>query len=391
MQRWIIHIDMDAYFAAVEQRDHPEMLGKPVIIGGLSGRGVVSTASYEARRFGVHSAMPMTEAQRRCPNGIYLPGDHRKYARVSRQIMKILEDFSPLVEPLSLDEAFLDVSGMDWLYNDPVDIAKKIQERIHKELQLTASAGVAPNKFLAKMASDLQKPSGLTVIRPGEEAAAIAKLPIQSLWGVGETTAAVLRKAGIETIGQLAKADPVVLERQLGKLAYEICALANGKDEREVIPVHVPKSIGKETTFATNLKSKADIMDQLLILSEKVGWRLRKTGYVGRTVTVKLRFASFRTLNRSHTFPEPICLDEAIYAAASMLTAKIALNEGVRLLGISISSLEPGEKQISLFPDEAEIKKSLVCQTVDKLKNKYGETILMRGRVDEEKIKMKLL
>ncbi|MBP2641809.1 MAG: polymerase [Firmicutes bacterium] len=390
MQRWIIHIDMDAYFAAVEQRDHPEIRGKPVIIGGLSGRGVVSTASYEARRFGVHSAMPMTEAQRRCPNGIYLPGDHRKYARISMQIMKILENFSPLVEPLSLDEAFLDVSGMDWLYHDPVDIAKKIQERIYQDLQLTASAGVAPNKFLAKMASEMKKPNGLTVIRPGEEAAAIANLPIRRLWGVGETTAGVLSKAGIETIGQLAKADPVFLEKQLGKLAYEICELAKGKDDREVISAHAPKSIGKETTFATNLKSKTDILDQLLILSEKVGWRLRKNGYVGRTVTVKLRFASFRTLNRSHTFAEPICLDEAIYAAAGMLAAKMTLNEGVRLLGVSISNLEPGGKQISLFPDETEIKKKLVCQTVDKLKNKYGETVLMRGRVDEEKSKTKM-
>ena len=384
MQRWIIHIDMDAYFAAVEQRDHPEMMGKPVIIGGLSGRGVVSTASYEARRFGVHSAMPMTEAQRRCPNGIYLPGDHRKYARVSTQIMKILEDFSPLVESLSLDEAFLDVSGMEWLYHDPVDIARKIQERIYRELRLPASAGVAPNKFLAKMASDLQKPNGLTVIRPGEEAATIANLPIQRLWGVGETIAGVLRKAGIETIGQLANTDPVLLERQLGKNAYEICELAKGKDERKVIPVHLPKSIGKETTFATNLKSKADIMDQLLILAEKVGWRLRRSEYVGRTVTVKIRFASFRTLNRSHTFIEPICLDEAIYTAVSMLIAKMALNEGVRLLGISISNLEQDGKQTSLFPDASEIKKNLVCQTVDKLKNKYGETILMRGRVNDK-------
>ncbi len=389
MQRWIIHIDMDAYFASVEQRDHPELRGKPVIIGGLSGRGVVSTASYEARRFGVHSAMPMTEARRRCPQGIYLPGDHRKYARVSRQIMQILGGFSPLVETLSLDEAFLDVSGMEWLYPDPVAIARKIKEKIQEELQLTASAGVAPNKFLAKMASELQKPDGLTVIRPGEEAKAIAHLPIHCLWGVGETTAAMLRRTGIETIGQLADINPALLEKQFGKAAYEICELAKGKDERAVVSYHIPKSIGKETTFAADLKSKSEITDQLLVLSEKVGWRLRKSGYTGRTITLKLRFASFRTLSRSHTYMEPVCLDETIFAAANMLAAKVNMNEGVRLLGISISNLEPGQKQISLFPDEIEIKKNLVCQTVDNLKNKYGETILMRGRVDEEKSKLK--
>jgi len=381
MQRWIIHIDMDAFFAAVEQRDNPQLQGCPVIIGGLGGRGVVATASYEARRFGVRSAMPMTEARRRCPQGTYLPGDHRKYSQVSCQIMKILEDFSPLVEPLSLDEAFLDVSGMDWLYEDPVAIARDIKTRIQQELQLTASAGVAPNKFLAKMASDLQKPDGLTVIRPGEEAAAIANLPIRRLWGVGETTAGVLYKAGIETIGQLANADPALLERQLGKLAYEIHQLANGIDEREVIPGHIAKSIGKETTFATDLQSRADIMAQLLVLAEKVGWRLRKSNCVGRTVTVKIRFASFRTLSRSHTLLEPVCLDEAIYQAAGTLMEKIPLNEGVRLLGISISNLETGGKQISLFPDETEIKRGLVSDAVDKLKNKYGEAVLLRGRV----------
>ncbi|MBP1763226.1 MAG: polymerase [Firmicutes bacterium] len=381
MQHWIIHIDMDAFFAAVEQRDNPELQGRPVIIGGLSGRGVVATASYEARRYGVRSAMPMTEARRRCPQGVYLSGDHRKYAQVSRQIMNILADFSPLVEPLSLDEAFLDVSGMDWLYEDPVAIAEEIKTRIQQELRLTASAGVAPNKFLAKMASDLQKPDGLTVIRPGEEAAAIANLPIRRLWGVGETTAGVLYKAGIETIGQLADADPALLERQLGKLAYEIHQLANGIDEREVIPGHIAKSIGKETTFATDLQSRADIMAQLLILAEKVGWRLRKSNCTGRTVNVKIRFASFRTLSRSHTLLEPVCLDEAIYQTAGTLIEKIPLNEGVRLLGISISNLEPGGKQISLFPDETEIKRELVCGAVDKLKNKYGEAILMRGRV----------
>jgi DNA polymerase-4 len=385
MQRWIIHIDMDAFFAAVEQRDRPELLGQPVVIGGLGGRGVVATASYEARRFGVHSAMPMTEARRRCPHGVYHAGDHNKYALVSGRIMEILAKFSPLVEPVSLDEAFLDVSGMEWLCADPADIARQIKEQIKKELHLTASAGVAPNKFLAKMASDMRKPDGLMVIRPGEEAAVLAAVPISRLWGVGEATAALLRKLGIATTGQLAKADPALLERHIGKSAYELCALACGRDERLVIAGHAPKSLGKEITFAVDLASRAAILQQLLILAEKVGWRLRRAGFGGRTVTVKLRFASFRTITRSHTFPEALYTDEAIYAAACTVCDKIALSEGVRLLGISMSHLEAGARQGSLFPDEADTKRRLLCETVDKLKNKYGEDILARGRTIGDK------
>jgi DNA polymerase-4 len=223
VQRYIIHVDMDAFYASIEQRDKPELAGVPVIVGGLSNRGVVATASYEARKFGVHSAMSMAEARRRCPEAVFITPDHRKYSFVSAQIRQILDRYSPLVEPLSLDEAFLDVTGMDGLYADPADIARRIKDEIKQQLQLTASAGVAPNKFLAKLASDLQKPDGLYVIRRGEEAQVLAGLPVRRLWGVGEVTAASIAKLGIETIGQFAAADPKLL-------------LARGLDDRPVVP-----------------------------------------------------------------------------------------------------------------------------------------------------------
>ncbi len=377
MQRWIIHIDMDAFYAAVEQRDNPDLRGKPVIIGGLSVRGVVSTASYEARKFGVHSAMPMVEARRRCPQGIFLPGDHAKYSRISHEIQHILADFSPLIEPLSLDEAFLDVSGMERLWGDPVDIARRIKARIKDEIGLTASAGVAANKFLAKLASDLQKPDGLVVIRPGDEARMLRDIPIDCLWGVGEVTAGVMKKLGIHTIGQLAQTDVKVLERHCGNAAYELHQLAHGQDERPVIPGHEPKSIGKEITFAQNLIANDEIYANLLDLAGKVGWRLRRKGYSGRTITVKIRFASFKTITRSRTLTEPTCLDDVIYETAKDICAKVALPEGIRLLGITASNLLKGTGQASLFSTTD--KRMALYQAVDELREKYGEDIVTKG------------
>jgi DNA polymerase-4 len=217
MQRWIIHIDMDAFFAAVEQRDDPALKGRPVVVGGVGKRGVVSTASYEARRYGIRSAMPMSEARRRCPGAVFMPGNHKKYARVAEEIRAILADFSPLVEPLSLDEAFLDVTGMEWLYPEPAAIAAAIKKRIADELALIASAGVAPNKFLAKLASDWGKPDGLVVVQPEEVASFLRSMPIGRLWGVGEKTAKRLQGLGINTIGQLADADESILVRHFGQ------------------------------------------------------------------------------------------------------------------------------------------------------------------------------
>lgn len=380
MQRWIIHIDMDAFFASVEQRDHPEYQGKPVIVGGLGTRGVVSTASYEARVFGVHSAMPMSEARRLCPQGIVVPGDHEKYARVSERIRTIFDRFSPLVEPISLDEAFLDVAGMTGLYAGPIDIAMKIKEAIKKEENLTASAGVAPNKFLAKIASDLKKPDGLVIVRPGEEAEFLKDLPVSRLWGAGKVTVQHLYALGIQTIGQLAKADVKLLTKKLGKAGQDLFSLAQGQDQREVVAEADPKSVGREVTFDKDIKTREDIETQLLALSEKVGWRLRRMGCSGRTVTLKIRFASFVTITRSKTLIEPTSLDNTIFSTARELWQKVNMWEGIRLIGIYVSHFQLEDHQLSLFPGQEE-KALLMMRTVDKLKEKFGEGVVTRGRL----------
>ena len=381
--RWILHIDMDAYFASIEQRDHPAYRNKPVIIGGLSSRGVVATASYEARVYGIRSAMPMTEARRRCPDGIFLKPDINKYAAVSDQIRHIFEKFSPLVEPLSMDEAFLDVTGMEYLYKDATDMARQIKAAIKKELNLTASAGVAANKFLAKLASDLQKPDGLVTIHPGEELSLLAPMPVSKLWGVGHATASLLKKLQIETINDFRNTDVKILEHHLGTCAKDLYNLAWGRDNRPVIPDREAKSIGNENTFATDLRSIHEIKGVLLALSEKIGWRLRKAGLWGRTITIKVRFSSFRTVTRSLTLPSPIALDEIIYQTACEMLHKISLQEGVRLLGITISKLGPESSQLSLFDDKEESNERQVKITavMDQLKDKFGETIIARGRV----------
>lgn len=386
MQRWIIHIDMDAFFAAIEQRDHEELRGKPVIVGGIGNRGVVATASYEARRFGVHSAMSMVEARRRCPEGIVLPCDHEKYSKVSGELQRIFSEFSPMVEPLSLDEAFLDVSGMEQLYASPEAIACCIKERIKHELGLTASAGVAPNKFLAKLASDLKKPDGLVVVQPGEEEAMLRELPITRMWGVGKTMAEVLRNLGIYTIGQLAKADVVQLAKHCGQLAHTIHSLAHGKDDRPVMPDLEPQSIGNEVTFPLDLMAVSQIEMELLALAEKVGWRLRQHGYSGKTITVKIRFASFKTITRSKTLSEATHFDEVLYETAVQICRQIPIHEGIRLLGITMSNLQSGCGQLSLF-DQQSHKRTAVYETIDKLRNKFGEGIVTKGRLVTKKPK----
>jgi DNA polymerase-4 len=372
---------MDAFYASVEQRDNPELQGKPVIIGGNSRRGVVSAASYEARRFGVHSAMPIAEAKRRCPQGIFLPGDHRKYQHVSQQIQTIFSDFTPLVEPLSLDEAFLDVTGMDWLYDHPATIARLIKERIANELSLTASAGVAVNKFLAKLASDLEKPNGLVIINPGEEARILDKLPITRLWGVGEKTAQILQNMNIRTIGQLARTHIATLESALGNWAVDAHRLARGLDDRPVIPDSNPKSIGNEITFDTDLLCKEEVKTQLLALAEQVGRRLRYHHYSGRTITVKLRFIPFDTITRSHTLDIATNLSETLYETACQILQRTELRNPVRLVGLTVSQLQEGEgAAMSLF-SESEDKRRAVTRAVDSLKDKFGDAVITRGRL----------
>lgn len=380
VQRYIIHVDMDAFYASIEQRDKPELAGVPVIVGGLSNRGVVATASYEARKFGVHSAMSMAEARRRCPEAVFTNPDHRKYSFVSAQIRQILDRYSPLVEPLSLDEAFLDVTGMDGLYADPADIARRIKDEIKQQLRLTASAGVAPNKFLAKLASDLQKPDGLYIIRPGEEAQVLAGLPVRRLWGVGEVTAASIAKLGIRTIGQFAAADPKLLERHIGRDVYDLQRLARGLDDRPVVPDQQIKSVGNEETFDQDLYQWDEIEKQLLLFADKVGWRLRRLTLSGRTITVKVRFASFKTITRSRTLEEATNLDDTLYHIARELYKSIPSAEGIRLLGLTVSNLQPAGQTMALFDSKQEKQESL-HKVVDELKVRFGTAAVMKGRL----------
>ena len=385
MERTILHIDMDAFFASVEQRDCEEYRGRPVIVGGLGPRGVVSTASYEARKFGVHSAQAMAIARRRCPDAVFLHPDHARYSAVSRQIFSILSRFSPVIEKLSIDEGFLDLSGMERLMKNPRAYGEAIKRAVHEETGLTASVGIAPNKFLAKLASDLEKPDGLVIIRPGDAEKTLAPLPVSRIFGVGKKTEARLAAMGFRTIGQLAAADRQKLAGALGeRMAAQLLALAHGQDDRPVEPVRAAQSIGREETFNEDIRRREDAERILLALSEEVGWRLRREGLSARTITMKLRLASFNTLTRSRTFPDPLSYDEDIFAAAQTLFREFPLTpgQGIRLLGVSASGLAT-DAEVSLFDDHE--KKDRLYTAIDSLKGRFGETILTRAALVEQK------
>ena len=382
MIRWILHVDMDAFYASVEQRDHPEYRGKPVIVGGIGRRGVVATASYEARKFGVHSALPMETARRRCPQGIFIAGDHEKYAAVSAQIMAILHDFSPLVEPLSLDEAFLDLSGMELLFDSPVSIAKEIKRRVFDELQLTISAGLAPNKFLAKMASDLQKPNGLVIVEHGSEQDFLQGLPIEKLWGVGEVTAKSLRAGGIFTIGQLAQLPESALKPFFGQASNVVYHLVRGEDDRPVIPQHEAKSIGAEETFPLNLTDTDDMRTMLTALADRVGSRLRQEKLAAWTITLKLRYGNFQTVTRQRKLANPTQADEIIYRTAwELLVQQPNLSAGIRLLGVSASHFEPADRSAVALFDDREEKGRHISSVMDRMREKFGPAALVPGRL----------
>ena len=373
-----MHVDMDAFFASVEQRDHEEYRGKPVIVGGLSSRGVAATASYEARRFGVHSAMPMAAAKKRCPQGIFVQGNHAHYREVSAQIFAIFARFSPLVEALSIDEAFLDITGMGQLAASPKAYAQRIKQAIYEETGLVASVGIAPNKFLAKLASDLQKPDGLVIIPPDRVREILWPLPIRRLWGVGKKTAEKLQNMGYETVGQIAQAEQSGLQKAFGpKLAAQLAALANGQDDRKVEPMREAKSIGKEITFPEDLRSLEQAEHELLELAEKVGWRLRIAGVQARTVQLKVRLGDFTTYTRSRTLPEATCYDEVLYATAKDLLRELKITSGFRLLGVTGTGFELFG-QASLFTDP---KKERLYHAIDAIKKRYGEGVLTKAQL----------
>jgi len=372
--RTIVHVDMDAFYAAVEQRDRPELRGQPVIVGARPGsRGVVSTASYEARRFGVHSAMPIGRAHRLCPQGVYLPVDHDKYAEVSRQIMAVLRELTPLVEPVSIDEAFLDVTASRRLFGDGARIGADIRRRVREAVSLTASVGVAANKFVAKVASDVGKPDGLIVVPPGEEAAFLAPLPVSRLWGVGRVTAEEMEALGLRTIGQIAGLPPGRLAPRFGAAgAAALIALAHGRDERAVEPSSAPKSMGAEETFERDVADRERLRATLRAQAERVARELRADGYAAATVTLKVRFGDFSTITRART-GEPIQDGLAIYRRAAALLDQLGAIRPVRLIGLSTSGLGPADHgQLSLL-DPAAPRRERLARAVDRLTERFGE------------------
>lgn len=337
----ILHVDMDAFFASVELRHRPELRGLPMVVGGEGGRGVVLAATYEARTFGVHSAMPMSRARRLCPELVVVPPDHRAYVEVSASVMQLFASITPLVEPLSLDEAFLDVSGAVRRLGSPAAIGELLRARVHDEQGITCSVGVASSKFVAKLASTQAKPDGLLVVPREEVIAFLHPMPVGALWGVGEKTEEQLRRLGLQTVSDLAHIPEATLQRALGAaLGTHLAALAWGRDPRSVSAHETEKSISNEQTFTRDVDDPEVIRRELLRLSEQVARRLRTAGFVGRTVAIKVRFADFTTITRSRTLPEPTDVGRDLYATATRLYDALGLQRArLRLVGVRVEGL----------------------------------------------------
>jgi DNA polymerase-4 len=376
---------MDAFFAAVEQRANPRLRGLPVIVGGLGGRGVVSTASYEARLFGVHSAMPMALARQLCPQGIFISPDHKRYETVSKQIMAILGGYSPVVEQVSIDEAFLDISGIKTREPDFCAYVRRLKKDIYEKTGLTASAGLAANKFLAKLASDYNKPDGFMLIRPESAEDFLAPLPVGKLPGVGKATEKILKSRGINTIGEFKQTDRRLLTKMTGRQTDALLLFSKGLDTRPVTPERDAKSVGRETTYDHDLFSLSAIHKELLKLSQETGWRLRHMKMRGLTLSLKIRYPSFAVITRSITHSDGFYYDEDIYAAVLRLCAKCDIAEGVRLLGVAVGKLERADRTIRLFAQgEEDERKQRRAEAVDSLKGRFGENIIMRGLTAEK-------
>ena len=383
--RVILHVDMDAFYAAVEVREDSALAGKPLIIGHKGRRGVVSTCSYEARPFGVRSAMPSIVAMRLCPQAIWRPGRMGLYVEVSRRIRRLFDDFPPGVEPLSIDEAFLDLTGVVADLRGGAAEARRLKDRIRAEQRLTASVGVAPTKFLAKVASDLEKPDGLVVFPLEDVPKRLWPLPIERLWGVGPKSAARLHALGIRAIAGLADAGEERLAAALGPgAAQHLLALARGEDPRTVVPEREARSISEERTFAVDLRGSDRIEGELLARSDGVARELRREGLAARTVHIKVRTGDFTTWTRALTLPAPAFLTEEIYAAArELFRTRIRLGgKGVRLLGVGATNLVArGAGQLGLFPDAALERSARAARATDALSEKYGKVVVTRARL----------
>ena len=376
----IIHCDLDAFFAAVEQRDRPDLRGKPVIVGGdPHSRGVVSTCSYEARKFGVHSAMPLRTALGLCPHGIFLPVDGAKYQRVSREVMAVLRRFTPAVQQVSIDEAFLDVAGSEALFGPAPEIGRRIKAEVLATTQLTVSVGVATNKLVAKVASDLRKPDGLVIVQPGEEAAFLAPLEIRRLWGIGPKTAERLHGLGITTIGQLAALPPETLTRALGEHGGTLHERALGIDSDPVVAGgEDAKSVSHETTFARDVSDPAEIERTLLALSEGVSARLRAAGITAGTVAVKVRDSRFQTITRQKRLAEPTDLTEPIWRTALELARPEVRAKRIRLLGVAATQLSRPEQQTRML-DLADDRRRRLVSATDAVRRRYGDRAVVRA------------
>jgi DNA polymerase IV len=378
----ILHVDMDAFYASVEQRDRPELRGKPVIVGGVGGRGVVSAASYEARQYGVHSALPMSTARRLCPRGVFLPVRMSHYAQVARQIREVFLSFTPLVEPLSLDEAFLDVRGCEGLFGPTPEIARRIKERVRAETGLVASVGVAANKFLAKLASDHGKPDGFVVLPPERVSEFLAPLPVGRLWGVGAKAEKRLHALGIRTVGQLAGLPEQVLVDHFGEAGRHVWHLARGQDERAVIPDREAKSLSTETTFAHDVGDREVLRVWLLDLVDHLAGRLRQAGLHARAVEVKVRSSDFRTRTRSQALAEATNRTDLLWHSATALLERSLTREmlPVRLLGVGASRLaREGSVQGQLFDAELRERQAALDRAVDAIRGQFGTGAIRRG------------
>ena len=386
-RRTILHVDLDAFFAAVEQRDRPELRGKPVVVGGggPNDRGVVSAASYEARPFGVRSGMPLRTAAALCPGAVFVPVDGRKYAGVSREVMAILDRYSPLVEQISIDEAFLDVTGTEALLGAGVQVAHRIKRAVRDELSLAVSVGVASNRLVAKIASDLGKPDGLVVVPAGEERSFLAPLPIERLWGVGASTRRALADYGVATIGDLADLPVDILRRRFGRHGPDLAARAQGVGETAVGGEAAAKSVSHEHTFNVDSDDWEMLEQTLLALSEGVAGRLRASGVRCATVAVKIRDSSFVTITRQATLHEPTDSTDEIWRTVVALTRREVRGMKVRLLGVAASGLTE-QSQLKLFASE-EDRRHRAVEAFDALRKRFGSRVIRRARLLDAQVR----
>lgn len=379
----ILHVDMDAFFAAAELVRHPELRGKPVVVGGRGDRGVVAASSYEARAFGINSAMPSIRARQLCPEVVFLPGDHAYYEEVSQRIMTVLQRFTPLVEPLSVDEAFLNVGGVERLHGPPAEVAAVIRTTILEEENLTCSVGVAPNKFLSKLASKLAKPqvgrkgpifgSGIYLVEAGSIEEFLSPLPVEAVWGVGPRTLEKMNQLGVQTVGQLRDLPEGALVASVGRAAGgQLWRLARGIDDRAVDPCQTVKSIGHEETFAVDLRQPEELRRELTRMVDAVAHRLRDVGVAGRTVTLKLRYADFTTVTRSQTLPVATDLAIEVLGSANDLLEQLDLSLGVRLLGVSVSGLRDGNVRQLRFDEVSTPGWRATEETIDRIRERFG-------------------